>query len=264
IAHAVRARGMNLYFLLWAVLPFLFFSVTKGKLLTYILPCIAPIAILMASYLQQVLTQNKVATIRLNALINITLGVAAAGAFIASPYIPKMNLYQGDESYKMWIAAGAFLFWAVMGVVSFNRKFWPLAAACTLVLSLSIGHVIPKYIESNNTPQGVLTKYQDQLQNRAILLTNNVGLGTALAWVLKRDDITMLYQTGELGYGLNYPDAENRFYRLERLPILLASQNNRNVAVVVEASQNEVIDALPGTPIIIKEGKLVMAFYEGQ
>ncbi|HGI5214560.1 TPA: lipid IV(A) 4-amino-4-deoxy-L-arabinosyltransferase [Providencia alcalifaciens] len=264
IAYAIRAKGINLYFLLWAVLPFLFFSITKGKLLTYILPCIAPIAILMASYLQQVLTQNKVATIRLNALINITLGVVAAGTFIASPYFPKMNLYQGDESYKMWIAAGAFLFWAAMGIVSFNRKYWSWAAACTLALSLSIGHVIPKYIESNNTPQGVLAKYQDQLQNRAVLLTNNVGLGTALAWGLKRDDITMLYQTGELGYGLNYPDAENRFYRLEQLPSLLASQNNRNVAVVVDASQNEVIDALPGTPIIIKEGKLVMAFYEGQ
>ena len=48
------------------------------------------------------------------------------------------------------------------------------------------------------------------------------------------------------------------------LPSLLASQGNRNVAVVVDASQNEVLDALPGNPIIIKEGKLVMAFYEGQ
>lgn len=264
IVHAIRTKGMNLYFLLWAVLPFLFFSITKGKLLTYILPCIAPLAIIMASYLNQVLESNKVAIIRLNALINITIGVAAAGAFIVSPYFPKMNLYQGDESYKIWLAAGAFLFWALMGVVSFKRKYWSLAAACTLVLSLSIGHVIPKYIESNNTPQGVLTKYKDQLQNRAILLTNNVGLGTSLAWVLKRSDITMLYQTGELGYGLNYPDAENRFYRLEQLPSLLASQGNRNVAVVVDASQNEVLDALPGNPIIIKEGKLVMAFYEGQ
>ena len=132
-----------------------------------------------------------------------------------------------------------------------------------MVLSLSVGHVIPKYIESNNTPQNVITKYQDKLSKRAVLLTNNVGLGTSLAWVLKRSDITMLHQTGELGYGLKYPDAANRFYRLDQLSNLLESYHYRDVAVVVDSSQDTILDALPGNPVIIKEGKLVFAFYEG-
>ena len=264
LINAWREKGIQIYFLLWLVLPFLFFSITKGKLLTYILPCIAPIAILMAAYIDKVFTSGKVGMIRLNAAINIAIGLLLATVIIISPFIPKINVYQTDESNKLWLAAGAFIFWALMALISFKQKFWYLAASCTLVLSLSLGHIIPKYIESNNTPQNVIADYQDPLSKRAVLLTNNVGIATSLAWVLKRSDITMLHQTGELGYGLKYPDAVNRFYRLDQLPDLLNKYHYRDVAVVVEGSQDKVLDALPGNPVIIKEGNLVFAFYEGQ
>lgn len=263
LRQAWQQKGMHIYFLLWFLAPFVFFSITKGKLLTYILPCIAPVAILMAAYIEKILTEKKTLAIRVNAVINMVVGGLAAGVIIASPYIPKFNIYQADESHKLWLAAGAFIFWLVVAVISMKQRFWYLAAACTVAISLSVGHVIPNYVASNNTPQKLIAKYYNQLENKSVLLTNNVGLGTALAWVLKRSDITMLYQTGELGYGLQYPDAANRFYGLGQLPALLESHQYKNVAVVVEGSKNELIDALPGNPIIIREGNLVLAFYEG-
>lgn len=264
LRYAWQQKGMHIYFLIWFIAPFIFFSITKGKLLTYILPCIAPVAILMAAYIEKILTQKHTTAIRLNALINTLIGGIAAGVIIASAYYPKLNMYQADESGKLWLAAGAFIFWLLVALVSFKQRFWYLAAVCTVAISLSVGQVIPTRIASNNTPQNVIEKYHNQLVDKSVLLTNNVGLGTALAWVLKRSDITMLHQTGELGYGLKYPDAANRFYSLKQLPDLLKNHGYKNVAVVVEGSQRELLDALPGNPIIIREGNLVLAFYEGQ
>ncbi|WP_368870117.1 lipid IV(A) 4-amino-4-deoxy-L-arabinosyltransferase [Providencia vermicola] len=264
LVNGFRQKGLHIYFLMWFLVPFLFFSITKGKLLTYILPCLAPVAVLMAAYIDRIRQQNRVGTIRLNAVINISIGLILAAALFVLPYFPQVSPYSLDEDNKRLLAAGAFLFWGVAGVISYHRRYWAWAAACTLALSLSVGHVIPDKVASNNTPQKLIEKYRPQLANKTYLLTNNVGLGTALAWVLKRSDITMLHQNGELNYGLKYPDAANRFYRLDQLPTLLEQHNYQDIAVLVEASQDDILAALPGKPIIVYEGNLVFVFYNGR
>src|SRR5204862_1842243 len=48
-------RDFTGYLVIWAVLPFLFFSASKGKLATYLLPCFAPLSILLAAGLERYL-----------------------------------------------------------------------------------------------------------------------------------------------------------------------------------------------------------------
>ena len=260
--RAVKQKGINCYFLFWFIIPFAFFSITKGKLLTYILPCIAPVSILIAAYVEKCLVENKSKIIKLNAGINLFIGLLAASAILLSYYVPQWNFYAPNEQGKFFAALAIFIFWIIVAIISFQRRFWLLAGACTLALSLTVGHVIPAKVESTNTPQRILEKYRDDLSDKTYLMTNNVGLGTSLAWVLKRSDITMLYQRGELAYGLAYPDAINRFYQLDQLTELLEKNCYQDVAIIVDASQKRVLEALPGTPRIVREGNLMLIFYD--
>lgn len=260
--RAFKNKGINYYYLLWFILPFIFFSITKGKLLTYILPCIAPVSILIASYLESYLSQHKTTLIKLNGIINLLIGLAGATAIILSNYFTQWRVYGAEESDKILLAVGSFLFWAIVALFTFKKRFWYLAGACTLVLSLTVGYAIPQKIASNNTPQQVIEKYQYQLADKQYLMTNNVGLGTSLAWVLKRSDITMLHQKGELAYGLAYPDVNDRFYSLSQLNELLAKNDYRHVAIVIDASQKTILAALPHQPRVIREGDLMLIFYD--
>lgn len=66
LAHALprwreRVQHKNeLFFLLWAVLIFIFFSFSKSKLIPYILPVLPPLAILTAVYLKTAIADKKI------------------------------------------------------------------------------------------------------------------------------------------------------------------------------------------------------------
>jgi len=71
----------ELFFLLWIVLIFLFFSFSKSKLIPYILPIFPPLSILTARYLQQAIAEKQYRGIKVGYVILLPLAATIAAVF---------------------------------------------------------------------------------------------------------------------------------------------------------------------------------------
>ena len=259
--------GGGLYLLGWVVMPLLFFSIAKGKLPTYILPCFAPLAILMARY-ACLAAEKGASVLRINAGINLafgTLGVIAA--LVVSPWgLAKHPVWTSVELYKVFCAVVAFLFWAVVGWFSFRRsqQRWWLAALCPAGLALLIGFAIPNLVVDSKQPQSLVDTVRDPLQQSRFVLADNVGVAAGLAWELKRNDIIMFGQSGELRYGLDYPDVKDRFITKDDFAQWLARHRQQgSVSLVILLSKNDDLnrDNLPKPDYLYIQGRLAYLQY---
>ncbi len=274
LLRAGRERGNRsggMYLLSWVVMPLLFFSIAKGKLPTYILPCFAPLAILLADYAVQSAKAGGRA-LRANALVNLAFGTLAALAvwLVLSPWgLSHRPVYQLSEGVKVALGGMAFLFWALMGAVTFTARGrnWPLAALCPLGIALAVALVIPDKVVNSKQPQEFIQATQQQLADSRFILSNNSGMASAVAWQLKRSDVDMYEQSGELTWGLSYPDSRDRLVASDRFTDWLAAHRRLgNVSLVLKLTDTA-RDADPGLPApdqVYRQQRMVLYFYHQQ
>ena len=253
----------GLYLLGWIVMPLLFFSIAKGKLPTYILPCFAPLAILMARYACTVAEK----ALRINGGINIAFGVLGMlAALVVSPWgLAKHPVWTPVEVYKVFCAVVAFLVWASVGWFTLkNPQRWWLAALCPAGLALLVGFAIPDRVVDSKQPQSLVDSVREPLQMSKFVLANNVGIASGLAWELQRNDIILYGQSGELKYGLDYPDAKGRFVSKDDIAHWLEAHRQQGpVSLVILLSKNDDLAraGLPKPDNLTIQGRLAYLQY---
>ncbi|HCD2322069.1 TPA: lipid IV(A) 4-amino-4-deoxy-L-arabinosyltransferase [Enterobacter hormaechei] len=253
----------GLYLLGWIVMPLLFFSIAKGKLPTYILPCFAPLAILMARYACTVAEK----ALRINGGINIAFGVLGMlAALVVSPWgLAKHPVWTPVELYKVFCAVVAFLVWASVGWFTLkNPQRWWLAALCPAGLALLVGFAIPDRVVDSKQPQSLVDSVREPLQMSKFVLANNVGIASGLAWELQRNDIILYGQSGELKYGLDYPDAKGRFVSKDDIAHWLEAHRQQGpVSLVILLSKKDDLAraGLPKPDNLTIQGRLAYLQY---
>ncbi|WP_413737010.1 lipid IV(A) 4-amino-4-deoxy-L-arabinosyltransferase [Sodalis sp. RH21] len=268
-----RERGARpeLFFLLsWVLMPLLFFSVAKGKLLTYILPGMAPLALLMAAYAQGCVARRRNRIFKINALINGLFGLLAAAfiAAVAAGMWPRIIALGQDEWPKIALGIAVFTGWVLFAVLSGSNggRRWRWAGACPVLFSLLAAQIIPQQVINGKLPQPFIHANADVLRHSRYVLSNSVGVATAVAWELKRNDVKMYRERGELAYGLAYPDARDRFVSETDFPHWLAdSRRKGDVALVLRLSAGDSLPAYLPKPDTVKfTGPLALALYRQQ
>lgn len=264
------SQGINFYLLSWFMMPFLLFSIAKGKLPTYILPCFAPLVILMAGAAErQVGKANK--SLQANGLINLLVGGAgmATVLLVLAPWGGLgQPMYEGHEIGKVLLATVAFGFWAIVGWVAWRTpaRYWRWSAACPLAIALLIGYALPQQIMESKQPQTLLQSARSELQASRYILSDSVGVAAGIAWELKSSDVYLYEHAGELRYGLNYSDSSDRLVRAAQFKDWLEEHRKQGiVTLILLLARNESVDPqLPPADFTLQKGRFLLLQYYQQ
>ncbi|UYK99654.1 lipid IV(A) 4-amino-4-deoxy-L-arabinosyltransferase [Pantoea stewartii] len=257
----------GVYLLSWVVIPLVFFSIAKGKLPTYILPCFAPLALLMADYAWRKVGENT-RVFKVNAWINILFGAICVVTLLVvlAPWgLSHRPLYGAHQLVALIMAVIAFAGWAVAGAFSLKspQRNWLAAALCPLALALCVGSAIPESVENTKQPQVFIRSIENSLANSRYILSDNSGVSSAIAWTLKRSDIIAYSQKGELQYGLSYPDAQSAYVSSEDFPQWLqAHRKQGNVSLIMMLERGEATPTdLPPADAVYRNGRMLLLQY---
>ena len=196
----------------WAVLPFVFFSLSRGKLMTYILPCFPALAVFVAAGVSSYLASGKRRLVLGGILANsaivllVIAGLAAIGAGLWAPGLwtpdePRLALF----ALALGLGAGAGLH------ACRSCRPQSLLAGSVLMIApmlLAAPFSMPSKVLAHKAPGGLLEAFAERIGESTIVISDSTMV-RAVAWYFKRSDV-YLTSSGELAYGLGYPDGAHR------------------------------------------------------
>jgi 4-amino-4-deoxy-L-arabinose transferase len=232
----------------WLVLSFLFFSVSKGKLLTYILPCFPPFAILVAFGLSRTLEKGKSRVFQLGvAITGILFGLFLLALICIQGFgYEGFLLYTQPWKAKMVVSGLAimvlFCLWSLC--TQYGKGKIVLVGLAPLLLVFLTHFAIPDLVIEASDPGRLLERHQYQIGPDDAIISCEKAVGTA-CWNLKRDDVYILGSGGELEYGLDYEDAAGRLLDLKSATRLIDRNRGKTVLIGQEKKIRNLRNALP-------------------
>ncbi|MFF7066130.1 lipid IV(A) 4-amino-4-deoxy-L-arabinosyltransferase [Pseudomonas sp. NPDC008258] len=216
-----RGQPAIAFCIMWFVMPLIFFSLCRGKLPTYIMPCLMPLALVMGHFLAQRLQLQRSNGLRLNAVLN---ALVALGAGVSLAFMQLHRPVYVNDAFHLTLVWIVIATWAFAALAAWVRpvQYWhaPLMAIWMLIAFLPAA--MPHTVVQSKTPDTFIASQIPELAKVRHLVSNDLGVASALAWRLKTPQVTLYDTQGELKYGLSYPEASQRSISADQIQDWLA------------------------------------------
>ncbi|MBM9519150.1 phospholipid carrier-dependent glycosyltransferase [Desulforhopalus vacuolatus] len=259
----LNSEGRLLRFsVLWFLLPLLFFSVSHGKLMSYILPCFVPFAVLMAQGLSRLFSNRErrklfqggaavvslICLVALGVLLYVQIfGIEGLKHFTG---IPGGTPFFVDSARAGLVGAGLT---AMLLLLSATRQGLGVGSAFTfgiapLLLFSVMPWTVPDRMEVSQMPGPLLKSFAHRISPDDIIISGASSL-QAVCWYWKRTDVFAVEWAGELDYGFTRKDerlkGEKRILTLADIRRLAKEYPNRIVLVIRSVYSHEWESRLP-------------------
>ncbi|MGY3173750.1 4-amino-4-deoxy-L-arabinose transferase [Pseudomonas sp. TE12234] len=251
-AWQARRQTHIAFLLLWLWMPLIFFSLSKGKLPAYILPCLLPLALLLGHTLADRLKLEQGRILGINGILNLSLGLITLLALV---YLQLKKPLYDHELHNLVLVFIALIGWIMANLLQAFRPLqcWGAPAFGSLLLIGLLPAGLPNSVVANKTPDQFILDHAQELGQSARLLSNDLGAASALSWRLKRPDVSFYNTVGELKYGLAYPDSMKQRVDSDQIQQwMLEARQQGPVGVVMRVKGDDELHELEQLP---KEGK---------
>jgi 4-amino-4-deoxy-L-arabinose transferase len=249
-AWCEKGQPKTAFLALWFLLPLGFFSLSSGKLPTYIMPCLMPVALLMGHTVSQWLEQRHTRVLRLNGVVNTVLGSVALIALI---YLQThKEIYANTEMFSLSLVFVVLIGWIIANALQIMRPLtlWAMPALGIGLLIALLPAAMPAQIVDSKMPDQFIAEHQQALSETTSLLSNDLGAASALSWRLQRPQVDLLNTVGELKYGLDNPAMASRKVDFDKVGQWMTEARKKgSVGVVMRVNSTQEVEETERLPV---------------
>jgi len=210
----------------WLIFPLTFFSISSGKLGTYILPLMPAAAVLfsigLCSFFKTIRNNSfRYSTAFLGAVMGVIILYLMVSFIIPDP---EISLFSRDEWLKRVAAVIGVGVWMTLLIRLLTVKEVKAAtlifAAAPLLFLVTSPYIFPDIIKAHKVPDDFFGTYHRHIEPDAMVLGYKHSAYIA-SWYLQRDDIGFYINPGVLEHGLAQTGTMDRLIDINELPVLV-------------------------------------------
>ncbi len=241
-----------------------FFSLSRGKLPTYLLPSLTALVPLLARTLLEGYRRSDFGALRLNGLCNLLLGLVGLVALL----VYGGRLYDGGDeglTHGLALLAPLALLVAGLGALRWPRLTAMAPAVALWVILPLLSVALPNSVVDNKLPSTFIEAQLSHFKKAGLLVSNDLGVAASLAWATHRDDVVVVGGPGELKYGFEREPDSGRLIPEQGLAAWLAAHRDQgpvDILLRVDGpSDRQLLDSLPEPGESIASERLVLLVY---